>query len=294
MNGIKTTILLATLTGILVAIGGMLGGQQGMVIALVFAGAMNFFSYWFSDKIVLKMYRAHEVGEREAPELYSVVRELTQRAGMPMPRLYVIPQEQPNAFATGRNPSHAAVAVTQGITRLLSRDELRGVLAHELGHVKNRDILISSVAATIAGAISMIANILQWGAIFGGFGGRSDEEGNGGGNIIGLLATIIVAPLVAMIVQMAISRTREFSADASGARLSGAPLSLASALRKIDAYAHRIPMTVGNEGSAHMFIVHPFAGGGLMRLFSTHPSTEERVARLEAMATGSVTPSWVA
>ncbi|HEX7126269.1 MAG TPA: zinc metalloprotease HtpX [Thermodesulfobacteriota bacterium] len=292
MNAIKTTILLATLTGILVAIGGMLGGQQGMVIALVFAGAMNFVSYWFSDKIVLKMYGAHEVDEREAPELYAMVRELAGRAGMPMPRLYIIPQEQPNAFATGRSPSHAAVAVTQGIMRLLSRDELRGVLAHELGHVRNRDILISSVAATIAGAISMIANILQWGAIFGGLGGRSDEEGDGG-NIVGLLATIIIAPIVAMIVQMAISRTREFSADATGARLSGAPLSLANALRKIDAYAHRIPMTAGNEGTAHMFIVHPFAGGGLARLFSTHPPTEERVARLEAMAMGSVRPSWV-
>lgn len=293
MNGIKTTILLATLTGILVAIGGMLGGQQGMVIALVFAGVMNFFSYWFSDKIVLKMYGAHEVDERQAPDLYAMVRELAERARMPMPRLYIIPQEQPNAFATGRNPSHAAVAVTQGIMRLLPRDELRGVLAHELGHVMNRDILISSVAATIAGAISMIANMLQWGAMFGGLGGRSDDEGNGGGNIVGLLVTIIVAPLVAMIVQMAISRTREFSADTTGAELSGAPLPLANALRKIEAYAHRIPMTAGNEGSAHMFIVHPFAGGGIARLFSTHPSTEERVARLEAMAMGGVRPSWV-
>lgn len=294
MNGIKTTILLATLTGILVAIGGMLGGQQGMVIALVFAGVMNFVSYWFSDKIVLKMYGAHEVDERQAPELYAMVRELAERTGMPMPKLYVIPQEQPNAFATGRNPRHAAVAVTQGILRLLSRDELRAVLAHELGHVRNRDILISSVAATIAGAISMIANLLQWGAMFGGLGGRSDEEGNGGGNIIGLLATIIIAPIVALIVQMAISRTREFSADTTGAQLSGNPLALASALRKIDAYAHRIPMTAGNPGTAHMFIVHPFAGGGVMRLFSTHPSTEERVRRLEQMAMGGIRPSWVA
>ncbi len=294
MNGIKTTILLATLTGILVAVGGMLGGQQGMLIALVFAAAMNFFSYWFSDKIVLRMYGAHEADEREAPELYGMVRELTERARMPMPRVYVIPQEQPNAFATGRNPSHAAVAATEGILSRLSRDELRGVLAHELGHVRNRDILISSVAATIAGAISMLAHVVQWGAMFGGLGGRSDEEGNGGGNIIGLLATIIVAPLVAMIVQMAISRTREFSADASGAELSGTPMSLANALRKLEAYAHRIPMTAGNEGSAHMFIVHPFAGGGLMRLFSTHPSTEERVARLEAMAMGGVRPTWAA
>lgn len=294
MNGIKTTILLATLTGILVAIGGALGGQQGMLIALVVAGVMNFFSYWFSDKIVLRMYGAQEVDEREAPELYGMVRELAERAGMPMPRVYIIPQEQPNAFATGRNPSHAAVAVTQGILRLLSRDELRAVLAHELGHVKNRDILISSVAATIAGAISMLANMLQWGAMFGGLGGRSDEEGGGGGNIVGLLATIIIAPIVALIVQMAISRTREFSADAAGARLSGTPMSLANALRKLDAYAHRIPMTTGNPGTAHLFIVHPFTGGGLMRLFSTHPSTEERVARLEAMAMGGMRPTWAA
>ncbi len=283
MNGIKTTILLATLTGILVAIGGMLGGQQGMVIALVFAGAMNFFSYWFSDRIVLSMYGAQEVSERDAPELYGIVAELSQRAGVPMPRVYVIPQEQPNAFATGRNPSHAAVAVTQGIMRILSRDELRAVLAHELGHVQNRDILISSVAATIAGAISMIANMLQWGAMFGGFGGRSDEEGHGPGNIIGLLATIIIAPIVALIVQMAISRTREFAADATGARLSGTPLSLASALRKLETAAHRIPMMAGNTGSAHLFIVNPFTGESLMRLFSTHPSTEERIARLEAI-----------
>ncbi len=291
MNGIKTTILLATLTGILVAIGGLLGGQQGMVIALVFAGAMNFFSYWFSDRIVLSMYGAQEVGEAEAPELYRIVAELAQRAGVPMPRLYIIPQDQPNAFATGRNPSHAAVAVTEGIMRILSRDELRAVLAHELGHVKNRDILISSVAATIAGAISMIANMLQWGAMFGGLGRSSDEEGNGVGNIVGLLVTIILAPIVALIVQMAISRTREFAADASGARLSGTPLSLASALRKLETAAHRIPMTAGNPGSAHLFIVHPFAGESLMRLFSTHPSTEERIARLEAMV-GRLEPAW--
>lgn len=292
MNGIKTTILLATLTGILVAIGGMLGGQQGMLVALVMAGVMNFVSYWFSDKIVLAMYRAQAVTEAEVPELYGLVQELAERAGMPMPRLYVIPQAQPNAFATGRSPSHAAVAVTQGITRLLSRDELRAVLAHELSHVRNRDILISSVAATIAGAISYLAHMLQWAAIFGGFGGRSSDEGEGGsGGLLGLLATIIVAPIVALIVQMAISRTRELSADATGARLSGTPMSLANALRKIDAYVHRIPMTAANEGTAHMFIVHPFAGQGLMRLFSTHPSTEERVRRLEAMV-GRMDPVW--
>jgi heat shock protein HtpX len=252
---------------------------------------MNFFSYWFSDKIVLKMYGAHEVSQAEAPELYGMVSELAQRSNMPMPRLYVIPQEQPNAFATGRNPRHAAVAVTQGITRLLSRNELRAVLAHELGHVRNRDILIASVAATIAGAISLIANMLQWTAMFGGFGGRSDDEDNGGG-IIGLLATIIIAPIVAMIVQMAVSRTREFAADRSGAELSADPMALASALRKIDAYAHRIPMTAGNPGTAHLFIVHPFSGGGVMRLLSTHPSTEERIARLEAMAMRGMQPAW--
>lgn len=292
MNGLKTTILLATLTGILVAIGGLLGGQQGMLIALVFAGAMNFFSYWFSDRIVLSMYGAQEVSQRDAPELYGIVADLAQRAGMPMPRLYIVPQEQPNAFATGRDASHAAVAVTAGILRILSRDELRGVLAHELGHVRNRDILISSVAATIAGAISMIAHILQWGALFGGLGGRSsDDEGGGAGNIVGLLATIILAPIIALIVQMAISRTREFAADASGARLSGTPLSLASALRKLEMAAHQIPMTAGNSGSAHLFIVHPFSGQRLMRLFSTHPSTEERIARLEAMV-GRMEPAW--
>lgn len=292
MNGLKTTILLATLTGILVAIGGLLGGNQGMVTALVFAGVMNFFSYWFSHKIVLAMYRAQEVSQADAPELYGIVAELAQRAGMPMPRLYVIPQEQPNAFATGRNPSHAAVAVTQGIMRILSRDELRGVLAHELGHVRNRDILISSVAATIAGAISMIANILQWGAMFGGLGGRSsDEEGNGAGNVVGLLATIILAPIIAMIVQMAISRAREFAADTSGAQLSGTPLSLANALRKLEIASHQIPMMAGNQGSAHLFIVNPFSGASLMRLFSTHPPIEERIARLESMV-GRMEPAW--
>jgi heat shock protein HtpX len=292
MNGIKTTLLLAVLTGILVAIGGLIGGQQGMVIALVLAGVMNLVSYWFSDKIVLSMYRAQPVSQAEAPELYGMVAELAQQAGMPMPRVYIIPQEQPNAFATGRNPQHAVVAVTQGILRLLSRDELRGVLAHELGHVRNRDILISSVAATIAGAISMVANMLQWGMMFGGYRG-DDEEGGGAGNLLGALATIILAPIIALIVQMAISRTREFSADRAGAALSGTPLSLANALRKIDAYAHRIPMTVGNPGSAHLFIVHPFSGGAVMRLLSTHPSTEERVRRLEAMARG-INPTWAA
>ncbi len=283
MNGLKTTILLATLTGVLVAIGGLLGGNQGMVTALVFAGVMNFFSYWFSHKIVLAMYRAQEVSQADAPELYGIVAELAQRAGIPMPRLYIIPQEQPNAFATGRNPSHAAVAVTQGIMRILSRDELRGVLAHELGHVRNRDILISSVAATVAGAISMIANILQWGAMFGGLGRSSDDEGEGRGNIVGLLATIILAPIIAMIVQMAISRTREFAADVSGAQLSGTPLSLANALRKLEIASHQIPMMAGNQGSAHLFIVNPFSGASLMRLFSTHPPIEERVQRLLAM-----------
>ncbi|HWP35489.1 MAG TPA: zinc metalloprotease HtpX [Thermodesulfobacteriota bacterium] len=291
MNGVKTTILLALLTGILVAIGGLLGGQQGMLVALIFAGAMNFFSYWFSDRIVLAMYGAQPVSEADAPELYSMVADLAQRAGIPMPRLYVIPQAQPNAFATGRGPSHAAVAVTEGILRILSRDELRGVLAHELGHIKNRDVLISSVAATIAGAISMIANMLQWGAMFGGLGRSDGEEGHGPAHLVWLLVTIILAPIVALIVQMAISRTREFAADATGARLSGTPLSLASALRKLEAAARQIPMTAGNAGSAHLFIVHPFAGEALLRLFSTHPSTEERIARLEAMV-GRMQPSW--
>jgi heat shock protein HtpX len=284
MNGFRTTILLAALTALVVWIGHMFGGANGAVIALVLAGAMNFFSYWFSDKIVLKMYGAQEISPNDDPELYGIVRELAGRAGLPMPRVYVIPEETPNAFATGRNPEHAAVAVTQGIRRILDKRELAGVLAHELTHVKNRDILISSIAATLAGAISYLAHMAQWAAIFGG-GSRDREEG--GSNIFGLLFMIIVAPLAAMLIQMAVSRSREYMADAGGAKVSGDPLALASALRKLHMGAQNIPLQVSNataSSTAHMFIVNPLSAGGLANLFSTHPAMEERIARLEAMA----------
>lgn len=284
MNGFRTTILLAALTALVVWIGGMFGGTNGAVLALVIAGAMNFFSYWFSDKIVLKMYGAQQITESDDPELFSVVRELTARDGLPMPRVYIIPEETPNAFATGRNPEHAAVAVTQGIRRILDRRELAGVLGHELSHVKHRDILISSIAATLAGAISYLAQMAQWAAIFGG-GSRDREEG--GSNIFGLLFMMIVAPIAAMLIQMAVSRSREYAADQGGAKVSGDPLALASALRKLQIGAQNIPLQVNDataNSTAHMFIMNPLTGGGLASLFSTHPPTEERIARLEAMA----------
>ena len=284
MNGFRTTILLAALTALVVWIGQMFGGTHGAVIALVIAGAMNFFSYWFSDKIVLRMYGAQEIAPNQDPELYGIVRDLTGRAGLPMPRVYIIPEETPNAFATGRNPEHAAVAVTQGIRRILDKRELAGVLGHELTHVKNRDILISSIAATLAGAISYIAQMAQWAAIFGG-GSRDREEG--GSNIFSLLFMMIVAPLAAMLIQMAVSRSREYMADAGGAKISGDPLALASALRKLHMGAQNIPMQVSDataSSTAHMFIVNPLSAGGLTKLFSTHPAMEERIARLEAMA----------
>ena len=284
MNGFRTTILLAALTALVVWIGAMFGGANGAVIALLMAGAMNFFSYWFSDKIVLRMYGAQEIAPNQDPELYGIVQNLTARAGLPMPRVYIIPEETPNAFATGRNPEHAAVAVTQGIRRILDKRELAGVLGHELTHVKNRDILISSIAATLAGAISYIAQMAQWAAIFGG-GSRDREEG--GSNIFSLLFMMIVAPLAAMLIQMAVSRSREYMADAGGAKISGDPLALASALRKLHMGAQNIPMQVSDataSSTAHMFIVNPLSGGGLANLFSTHPAMEERIARLEAMA----------
>jgi heat shock protein HtpX len=281
MNTLKTTFLMALMTVLLVTAGGMLGGQGGMMIAFFFALVMNGISYWFSDKIVLRMYRAKEVGPQEAPDLHRMVRELALRAQIPMPKLYVIPEDAPNAFATGRNPSHAAVAVTQGIVRILDERELRGVLAHELSHVKNRDILVGTIAAAMAGAVSMLANMAHWGMIFGG---RASDEREGGHPIVALLM-IIIAPLAAMLVQMAISRSREFGADATGAAISGDPLSLASALGKLQRGAERIPMEA-NPATAHMFIVNPLTGGGLMSLFSTHPPMEERVRRLEKMAGG--------
>jgi len=284
MNGFRTTILLAALTALVVWIGQMFGGANGAVIALVFAGAMNFFSYWFSDKIVLKMYGAQEIAANDDPELYGIVRDLTARAGLPMPKVYIIPEETPNAFATGRNPEHAAVAVTQGIRRILDKRELAGVLGHELSHVKHRDILISSIAATLAGAISYLAYMAQWAAIFGG-GSRDREEG--GSNIFSLLFMMIVAPMAAMLIQMAVSRSREYMADEGGAKVSGDPLALASALRKLEMGAQNIPLQVSDataNSTAHMFIVNPLTGAGLAKLFSTHPPMEERIARLEAMA----------
>lgn len=283
MNTLKSLFLLAFLSAILVWVGGMMGGKSGAMVALVLAGVMNFASYWWSDKIVLRMYRASEVGRDDAPELYSDVEELARIAELPMPKVYVIPEQAPNAFATGRDPHHSAVAVTQGITRLLNRNELKGVIAHELAHIRNRDILIGSVAATIAGAISYLAYMAQFAAIFGG--------GNRRGGMLGLLAMAIIAPMAAMIVRMAISRTREFGADKTGAEICGNPLYLASALRKLEAGASRIPLQVSEqaaESTAHMMIVSPMIGGGFAKLFSTHPPTEERVARLEAMVGGPV------
>jgi heat shock protein HtpX len=278
---LRTTLLLGALTGIIMAIGHLLGGSQGLTIAFIFAVIMNFGSYWFSDKIVLAAYRARQVSEAEAPMLYRIVHNLALGARMPMPRLYIIPTDAANAFATGRNPQHAAVAVTEGILRLMNERELTGVLSHELSHVTNRDILISSIAATLAGVIMMIANMARWAAIFGGFS-RNDER-EGGGGIIGLIAMSILAPFAAMIIQMAISRTREYAADASGARLSGDPLALASALKKLELASERTPLDASPQTS-HLFIVNPFSGRSLMQLFSTHPPLEDRIARLEAMA----------
>ncbi len=284
MNILKTTFLLSLLTVLMVLMGSAIGGQAGMFFAFIMALAMNFFSYWFSDKIVLKMYGAREIGENDHPSFYGMVRRLSIQAGLPMPRVYVIPSESPNAFATGRNPDHAAVAATEGILRILSTEELEGVMAHELAHVKNRDILISTVAATIAGAISMMGNILQWGAILGG--GRSDDE-EGAGGLIGSLAMAIIAPIAAMLIQMAVSRSREYLADESGAGICGRPLALAGALRKLHAASRMLPMTEARPATAHMFIVSPLTGGGLVSLFSTHPPMEERIARLERMASGA-------
>ncbi len=272
-NGMKTALLLGLLSGVLLLIGDLLGGTNGLVIAFVFAAVMNFASYWFSDKIVLAMYRAQPAGPESV--LYRIVARLVQRANLPMPRVYVIPDMSPNAFATGRNPSHAAVAATEGILRVLDERELEGVIAHELAHVQHRDILISSVAATIAAAIMMVARIAQFAAIFGG--GRSDERE--GSNPIALLATIILAPIAAMLIQAAISRSREYAADAGGAALAGNPYGLVDALRKIEAVAKRVPLDA-NPATAHMFIVKPFSARGLFSMFSTHPPTEKRVAAL--------------
>lgn len=277
MNAVKTAFLMALLTILLVFFGQMFGGQNGAMFAFLIAAGINFFSYWFSDKVVLATYRAQEVSEAEAPQLYSMVRRLAQRARLPMPKVYIIPSETPNAFATGRDPHHAAVAVTQGIMRILNPDELEGVLGHELAHVKNRDILIGTIAATIAGAITMLSYIGRFAFFFGG--GRDDDEGS---PIAGLLM-LILAPIAAMLIQMAISRSREYGADRGGAEISGKPLALASALVNLERGVARIPMQA-NPTSAHMFIVNPLRGRDFASLFSTHPPTEERVRRLQEFA----------
>jgi len=280
MNTIKTGLLLGALTGLLMLIGGSFGGQQGVVIAFIFAMVMNLGSYWFSDKIVLRMYNAQAVSEHEAPELYATVKNLALKASMPMPRVYIIPGDTPNAFATGRNEQHAVVAVTEGILRILGRDELEGVIAHELSHIRNRDILIGSIAATLAGAIVMLANMAQWAAMFGG-ASRDDDEG-GGSNIVSLILMAVLAPIAATLIQMAISRSREYLADAGGAKISGKPYGLAGALDKLSRASQVIPMEA-NPSTAHMFIVNPLTGRSLMNLFSTHPPIEERIARLRSM-----------
>jgi heat shock protein HtpX len=277
MNTCKTMVLMVTLSLMLVGIGAILGGKSGMTIALVIAFGMNFISYWFSDKIVLKMYSAREVSETQAPELYSMTRELSYAAGLPMPKVYLMEQDQPNAFATGRNPEHGAIAVTTGIMRILSKEELKGVLAHELAHIKHRDILVATVAATIAGAISYLAQMAQW-TMF--FGGRDDERD--GGSPLAAIVMMIVGPIAALLIQMAISRSREYGADAGGAQIAGNPGYLASALRKLDGASRRIPMNA-NPATAHMFIVSPLSGGKFLKLFSTHPPMEDRIARLEQM-----------
>ncbi len=280
MNSIKTVLLLGALTGLLLWAGEVFGGRSGLTLALVIAAALNMAGWFFSDKIALAAHRAQPVSEAEAPELYSIVAELTQNAGLPMPRLYIIPEMQPNAFATGRGPRHAAVAVTQGLLETMDREELKGVLAHELGHVKHRDILISSIAATLAGAITFIARMAGWALMFGG--GSRDERGGGGA--LGGLLFYLVAPIAAFLIQLAVSRSREFAADAEGARIAGTPLGLASALRKLGAYTARVPMRTARPNTAHMMIANPFGGKGMMAMFATHPPIEERIRRLEAMA----------
>jgi heat shock protein HtpX len=277
-NLVKTGVLLAALTVLLVLIGGALGGQQGMIMAFLMAMVMNFGSYWFSDRIVLAMYRAQPVDEAQAPGLYRIIRTLATRAGIPMPRVYILPDETPNAFATGRNPQHAAVAVTEGIMRIMSEEELEGVLAHELAHVGNRDVLISTIAATLAGAITYLAHMAQWAFMFGGH--RDDDEG--GTNPFAAILLAVLAPLAAMLVQMAVSRAREYQADATGARLAGKTWGLAKALEKLHMAQQVAPMAA-NPATAHLFIVNPLSGQAMMQLFSTHPPMEERIRRLRQM-----------
>ena len=276
-NKIKTFLLLGGLTIFLIFMGKLIGGRSGMYIAFLLALAMNFFSYWFSDKIVLKMYGAQEVSPAEAPELHRMVEDLSREGGIPKPKIYIIPDDSPNAFATGRNPEHAAVAATEGILRILTPEELKGVLAHEIGHVRNRDIMISTIAATMAGAIMILANMVKWSAIFG-----MGQDDNKGGGILGAIVMAIVAPIAAMLIQMAISRSREYMADETGARLAHNPQSLASALGKLARGTEQRPMDA-SPATAHMFIVNPLTGSSILNLFSTHPPIEERIARLRAM-----------
>ena len=279
---LKTALLLVLLSALILFIGQAMGGRSGLIIAFGFALIMNVGSYWFSDKIVLTMYKAKELSPSEAPMLHAMVEDLARNAGIPKPRICLIPDDSPNAFATGRNPQHAVVAVTQGIMRLLSPDELRGVIAHEIGHITNRDILVQSIAGVLASVVMVLANMMQWAAIFGG--GRSDGEG--GGNVFSALLVALLAPIAASLIQFAISRSREYLADATGARLCGNPLSLASALGKLGAYSKQVPMQQGSPATAHMFIVNPFAGG-VGKLFSTHPPLEDRIHRLQEMARNS-------
>jgi heat shock protein HtpX len=283
-NWFKTTLLLGAMTALIIWIGHIFGGQQGMVFAFILAMGMNFFSYWYSDKIVLKMYRAREVSAQENPELYQIVKQIAENAHLPMPRIYIIPNPSPNAFATGRNPEHAVVAVTEGLIKLMNRDEVAGVLSHEMAHVKNRDILIGSIAATMAGAIMILASMARWTAIFGG--GRNDDEGGGLGGI-GLIVMSILAPVAALLIQMAISRSREYHADATGASFLGQSHGLASALEKLGAYSRKVPLEA-NPSTAHMFIVNPLSARNMASLFSTHPPLEERIARLR----GRTPTSW--
>src|SRR5262245_10200600 len=284
-NMFKTAVLLAALTSLVVLIGGAIGGQQGVLIAFIFAAAMNFGSYWFSDRIVLTMYGARPIDEAQAPDLYRIVHRLATRGSIPMPRVYIIPGDTPNAFATGRSPQHAAVGVTEGIMRMLDDNELEGVIAHELSHVRNRDTLTMTIAATLAGVITYLAHMAQWAAMFGG-GRRDDEEGSSGGGVIGAMMMAILAPIAAMLIQMAISRAREFQADASGAHMVGRPWGLAKALEKLEMASKMAPMDA-SPATAHLFILNPLRSEGLMTLFSTHPPIQERIARLRAMAVRS-------
>jgi len=285
-NWFKTTLLLGVLTALIVWIGHLFGGRQGMIFAFILAMGMNFFSYWYSDKIVLRMYRAREITPQENQQIHEMVRHLAERANLPMPRIYIIPEGSPNAFATGRDPDHAVVAVTDGLLKLMNEDEIKGVLSHEMAHIKNRDILIGSIAATMAGAIMILASMARWTA----FLGRGSDNREGGGlGAIGLLVMSILAPLAALLVQMAISRSREYHADATGSGFVGHPRGLADALEKLGAYSRRLPMPA-RPNTAHMFIVNPLRAGNLMRLFSTHPPLEERIARLRGKTDGARPP----